>query len=136
MKPENRIAATTILGWLFLTLLMLAHACDSYGQDVPKEEKVRARPVSAEFMAIVSMCLDDALWDQHSNVSPGQGEETPEMGSLRGYLFRMKTCLLQAELGEIAREQPLITPTPYPGEAIPPGVQPPILPPNPQDDDS
>ena len=101
--PEHRIRSTSLLVWLILFFVLLVHACPSAAsqKDEAGEEKVKARPVSAEFMLIVSMCIEETLWQEHDQAA------TPE-SSLNSYLGRMRLCLGEWERGERVISPPTV----------------------------
>ena len=71
------------------------------GQTV-KEEVVRARPVEAEFMQIVSHCVDQSIWQDnqdHRTRTPGDGGA--DESTLGTYIMKMRVCLNNYEMMQV-----------------------------------
>lgn len=56
------------------------------------QEKVEERPIEAEFMQLVSYCVDDALWqDNTANTTKDAGRD--KESTLRTYIQKTIVCL-------------------------------------------
>ena len=90
------IRTTTLFVVLIFFLLILAHACDA----VFAQEKVAERQPEQDFMLMVSMCVDDALWRENEPNTKQDGSAPSRNSSpVSSYLGRMKVCIEEWQSG-------------------------------------
>ncbi len=70
-------------------LMLFVNFAITFGQ-----EKVKERPIEAEFMQLVSFCVDEAIWQDNQDFTQvtkdGKRAEESTMGT---YILKMQMCL-------------------------------------------
>ena len=92
-QVRNLAIVLAVVGWLLVfTPISCIHS--AYAQKDDDNSAVMSRPVERQFMFMVSLCVDEALWQDNAQRDHNAGR-APE-STLGTYIEKMKVCLGQS----------------------------------------